>query len=265
MQRVTFLKLTAAGIVTPVVVPDVASAQFGNIVYDPANYAAMLRQLSNDFIHNKNELMMINLLLQQWSILSTQHKLNIGQVWSSISPTISALMSNLAKNDVISQTTLDIYTAISKAFPAFTLTSSSIPILIQQYRQYMQQSAANVLTANNATQQSITTQAGAIDAIQARAKAAQSDTDRFEISLEMSAATAQGIGMLHTSITGLVGLYARYIESEAARQQTTQDSGRYIFAQQMLGQTSNQLQTLGPPATISSYLRNPPQPPVIPQ
>ncbi len=267
MNRRSLLRLasgTAAAAAIAVPFPVRAQLFGASLVYDPSNYAAMLKSLSNEFIQNKNELMLVNMALNQWQALQFEHHLNIGQMWNDVAPLINQFEKQLVVNDKISQSTGNIYTAVTQAFPTFN-PNTPVPYLLAVYRKYMQQSAANVIAANQLQQQNSANRTTQLASIQSRAAQQQSEEDKYQSTIEMSAFTAQGIDLLHSTIQGFVGLYARYIEDKAAQEQASTESGRLLVAQQLLGSAQGTLKQNPPAYTMSQYASNPTLMPTLPK
>lgn len=193
-------------------------------VFDPAAVAALLRQLSNDFVKNKETLYIINVLLHQWNSMQMEHQIDIGALWPDIEPKLIQFQDQLVKNKQLGVATDNILKALQEALPDYN-PSDPIHTGIEIYQNYidLSEQTAKAAVANAAA----TTKTRQQYRDKMTKDAMKTNTQRgwFQYSFLMSKDVADGIDLLQGSIGGLVNATANYFEGKGKEEKLNNDLG----------------------------------------
>jgi hypothetical protein len=199
------------------------------IVFDPANVAAALHLLANDFVKNKETLFQINLMLHQWVLMQQEHRIDILSLWNDISPELGKFEQEMVKNHKLGIATDDILKALEKALPDFN-PSDPIHTGLQLYQDYI---ALSEQTAKQVAAQTMDKlKERDLERTLNRKEALQADSQRtyFQYTYDMSQNVAQGIDLLNGSVGALINATANYYEAQARETKTEDTATRLAIA-----------------------------------
>jgi hypothetical protein len=195
-------------------------ARAWGIVYDPAAVSALLKQLGNDVVVNKQQLFLINLVLQQWQMMEYEHTLSIPLLFQDAGQAIDEFYPELANNIVLNNSVSKAAEIMANILPGW---GSSLPyqMLASIYANYVQQAQAQaaVVASQSASilakRQENYAPGGEFDQIHEQAAATGSNGDKFEYTADLSKSIDQGISVLIANTSQLMNQVGSYMTKQA--------------------------------------------------
>lgn len=182
-------------------------------VFDPAAVAALLKELANDFVKNKEALYTINILLHQWYLMQEEHHIDIMALWTDIEPKLVKFQDQLVKNKKLGIATDNILEALEEALPDYN-PSDPIHTGIELYQDYIALSAQTAKKIVSQTSQTAQDMAKARQNNVGKALGANTQRAWFQYSYLMSKDIADGIGLLQAAVNALITTTANYYEAK---------------------------------------------------